>query len=530
VEADDFPGFQFRLAADLPGSQREPSLSPDGRLVSFVMEDSEGVPQIWVMDLSGGEPLQVTSGEARAGAPFWSPIGDRIVFHRVNDGIWEVPPLGGEAHRLLERGIYPALSPSGDLLVFNDQRRPFIADGDGANPRPLEGFETSFFGYFARPVFAPDGERVVTFWPDATTPLGDLYVASVSGGEAHRLTDLHFLSWGARPTWSSDGRWIVFTSDHSGSTTLWRVPAEGGHPLPVTRGAGSDYSPDLSRNLDRLVYANGRNVARLEAFDPKSGRNRILYERRDLLICPRLSPDGDRAAFFTRASGSFHLFVVDLFGGDARQVTFGESRLDTQPVFSADGEWLYYYQQQPGFSFRRITVDGRRDEKLLGDWRWPIQHQTNPSPDGTQVVYVLRDGPRLVETRIRRLDTGQERTLPLALYDPQWTADGKQIYGATWRPSYSVNFCPVDGEPCRAVAEGWWARLGPAEKQLYVLREDPPQVWRHNLDTGEEHELFIVDYYDEVDFGWGVRPNGEVVHHAQYTGDLELWIGEAAPQ
>jgi hypothetical protein len=77
------------------------------------------------------------------------------------------------------------------------------------------------------------------------------------------------------------------------------------------------------------------------------------------------------------------------------------------------------------------------------------------------------------------------------------------------------------------VTEGWQSRLGPDGLSLYMLRGAPPTIWSHDLETGQEEELVTVEGYDAVDFGWGVVPDGRVVFHSQFSGDMELWLGEA---
>jgi hypothetical protein len=52
-------------------------------------------------------------------------------------------------------------------------------------------------------------------------------------------------------------------------------------------------------------------------------------------------------------------------------------------------------------------------------------------------------------------------------------------------------------------------------------------VWAKDLVTGKERQVHEIEGYDSLDFGWGIGPAGEIVHHAQHAGELELWIGEA---
>ncbi|HEX9103853.1 MAG TPA: S9 family peptidase, partial [Polyangia bacterium] len=56
----------------------DPRFSPDGRRVAFV-SDRDGTPQVWLLDLGGGEPQKLTALVEGAGAPIWSPDGKFLV-------------------------------------------------------------------------------------------------------------------------------------------------------------------------------------------------------------------------------------------------------------------------------------------------------------------------------------------------------------------------------------------------------------------------------------------------------------------
>ena len=87
-------------------SYRQATMSPDGGLIAFA-EHGKPVTQIWIKNLAQGDPLQITSGDAHASHPTWSPNNDQIVFARRGQGLWSVPPLGGTPRRLLEFGENP---------------------------------------------------------------------------------------------------------------------------------------------------------------------------------------------------------------------------------------------------------------------------------------------------------------------------------------------------------------------------------------------------------------------------------------
>lgn len=208
------PSFQFRLFSDFSGSHREPTLAPDGSSIAFVTEDAAGVAQIWVRSWAGGDPIQVTRGEAAAFAPRWARAGDRIVFSRRGEGIWEVPPLGGHPHRLVDRGAHADLSPAGDRLVFVRELRLWLSRGDGSDPQPIEALAPIYFGYLGRAAFSPEGTQLVAYWPLPERPYGDFWRIDVASGAARRITELEFTPAGA-PVWSGDGRSILFASNSS---------------------------------------------------------------------------------------------------------------------------------------------------------------------------------------------------------------------------------------------------------------------------------------------------------------------------
>jgi dipeptidyl aminopeptidase/acylaminoacyl peptidase len=57
----------------------QPAWSPDGSMLAFV-RTVDGKPQIFLLDLSGGEPRQLTRFRFGASGPVWSPDGQSVVF------------------------------------------------------------------------------------------------------------------------------------------------------------------------------------------------------------------------------------------------------------------------------------------------------------------------------------------------------------------------------------------------------------------------------------------------------------------
>ena len=79
----------------------------------------------------------------------------------------------------------------------------------------------------------------------------------VAGGLPRRLTLEASLD--AVPSWSGDGRWVYFGSNRAGGLQVWKVPADGGPAIQVTRNGGfaAFESPDGKPALLREIRRGG---------------------------------------------------------------------------------------------------------------------------------------------------------------------------------------------------------------------------------------------------------------------------------
>src|SRR5207253_3309631 len=99
-------------------------LSPDGRTVAFTSPVA-GIPQVFVMLSSGGEPLQLTHDEGEKVVESFAPDGSEIYYGREvgRDEVWAIPTLGGTASRLAPgRALVPSVDGNSMLyLKINSQ-------------------------------------------------------------------------------------------------------------------------------------------------------------------------------------------------------------------------------------------------------------------------------------------------------------------------------------------------------------------------------------------------------------------------
>ena len=130
------------------GLQIGATWSPDGRFLAY-SSDRGGKFDIWVQQVSGGDPVQVTKGPGQNWQPDWSPDGKYIAYRSEDGegGLFVVPALGGEGleRKIASFGYLPAVVAGrlADLVPYafcwrRLERTDFILlDLDGSPPREI---------------------------------------------------------------------------------------------------------------------------------------------------------------------------------------------------------------------------------------------------------------------------------------------------------------------------------------------------------------------------------------------------------
>jgi dipeptidyl aminopeptidase/acylaminoacyl peptidase len=99
--------------------------SPDGTRIAY-LSSRTGYNHIWIVDVDGGEPVELTRGPWVDYSPRWSPSGERIAFvsSREKDledrHVWVVNAAGGEPVRVSPDGFCadPTWSPDSTRIAY----------------------------------------------------------------------------------------------------------------------------------------------------------------------------------------------------------------------------------------------------------------------------------------------------------------------------------------------------------------------------------------------------------------------------
>ncbi len=152
-----------------------PSFSPDGRWISFALGINYSETNIFKMEATGGELIQLTFFEhAWTESPAWSPDGQRIAFISTQNGpprVWTIGANGGVPKAIANTDASDAAGkvswwPGSDIVYQQSRMRNFLRiDTRTQEEIPLIPQGESVGTLFPhKPVFSPDGKKMAFFW------------------------------------------------------------------------------------------------------------------------------------------------------------------------------------------------------------------------------------------------------------------------------------------------------------------------------------------------------------------------------
>jgi Tol biopolymer transport system component len=444
---------------------------------------------------SSGEATQLTKTSDTNAYPRFSSDGSRVLFHRVNAGdLWEVPALGGEAHRVMTPARYGAWSPDGSHLVFTRTETVsgaiieglYVADAHGANPHKLTTIE-DYPNVF--PAWTPDSRKVVYMEAYQQRSAPRLQVADADGNSPPRtLASENLIS--QPPAVSPDGRWVYYSAVKESIVNLWRVPLAGGKPEQATFSIGEDRSPALDPS-GWLYYVTARHRSRLQIME-QSGTKLLADDT--LVVDAQLSPDGRRVAFVRPEwSGTVvgELMVLDRETGHAQRVE--TPGLVSVPCWSPDGKRLGYSSRATGF-FQAYATDletGHTVEAPPSPNRHTMLRALSPS--GEYLIQRMTSNGITGDAALFDPASGKERLIAQGVNAFGISNDGKWVGFRTvddgaGGPETRILLAPAEGgaEP-RAIFQGTaMAPLFAADSSrvLFMTRQAPPQFSSIAINNG----------------------------------------------
>ena len=569
-----------RLTSDA-GSSDSPTLSPDGKLVAYSSDRAaEGQRDLYIKQVSGGDPIRLTYDGAGNTTPDFSPDGTKIVFRSERDGggIYEIPAFGGEIRLVARDGLNPKVSPDGSQVAYwvgapsvaiaiPGTGAVYLAPLTGGAPRRVGASFTD-----ARsPVWAKDGKHLLMIGYSSKKSFDeaslDWWLVPINGDGAIRTGAYQALasprlqspegSWNIAATapqfpypacWSATDNTVIFSMDIGGTTNLWETavsPETGritGGLRRVTSGAGNEARPScpsghtltfakiepktdiwsLPMDLDR-----GKPKGTLERITQgPASRNRVT-----------LSGDGRTAAFSSDQAGQPNIWIRDLATGKESIVASSPVR-QMYAVVSGSGTRVAYSAFEKDKRVEYVSAPGGVPEKVCEG----CPFASSWSRDEKTLLVISG-----IPYQINALDIASHRQTPI-LKDPRFNLLYARFSPDNRWVSFTVRtqinrariaIAPLDGS--KPVPESAWiyiAEVGPTDTSNWstdgnTLYFNSPRdghncLWGQRIDAASHHPLgepFAVQhlhghvYYLSTD-GWSAAGGQIAMVLREDTGNI----------
>lgn len=276
---------------------------------------------------------QLTRGDFNNAFPCFSPDNNRIVFQSDRDSNWEIYLMdadGTQEVRLtnnFEQDEMPVFSAKEDIVAFTSTRADSLQKSRMAKNRNIflmdlktgnvaceiddeaDDWYPGLSSDAREMVFVSerDDQRDVSF----QEKIGDIYLKEIRSGEVLRMTQNERDD--SSPSFSADGKWIVYTSNPEKTFQIFKMNNKGTIIEQLTFLNGNCGSPHFSPDDQKITFfadmfgnfdvyemdSKGENIVRL-TNDP----NQDAY--------PSYSSEKRKIVFHSNRSGKYQIYVIDL--------------------------------------------------------------------------------------------------------------------------------------------------------------------------------------------------------------------------
>ncbi|MCB1037189.1 MAG: PD40 domain-containing protein, partial [Acidobacteria bacterium] len=359
-------GGEARRLTSHPGRELQPRFSPDGKTVAF-SASYDGNMDVFVVGVEGGIPRRLTWHPGPDLVQDFTPDGSEVLFTsprsvhtRRHTQLFAVGLDGGLPREIpLPHADKASISPDGKKIAYTPLAEAF---------RQWKNYRG---GATSRIWIYDVGDHSVVQVPQPEGRSNDTDPMWVG-------TDLYFLS-------DRDGEFNLFSYDPATSAIERRTGHEDFPILGASAGGGE------------IVYEQG---GYLHAFDPASGTSSRLHVgvAADLAeLRPRyvkgaeflrsfgLSPSGARAVVEYRGE----ILTLPAENGDPRNLTSSPSAHDRSPVWSPQGDRIAYFSDASGeYQLYVVAQDGRGEPKVFHLDGAGFFYEARWSPDGRKLSLV----------------------------------------------------------------------------------------------------------------------------------------------
>ena len=285
---------------------------------------------------------------------------------------------------------------------------------------------------------------------------GELFLANGDGSGEHKLNSGGNMDYDAM--FSTDGKWIVFTSERNGAANIYRIHPDGSGLERLTDDDGFDDQASLSPDDSQLAFVStrGSGTTNIWILDIKTRKARSLTGvpalqaaagKMDGFYRPSWSPDGrwiafssDRGTDFRKhklpAPGFEHIqeasiYVIQPNGEGLRKLT-PPGEMAGSPKWSADGKQIVFYGLDAEYTFAARLFGEVRSQIVSVDVASGASSERTSGPglkvspqflSADRIGYLIKGPGQKGELAFTTGEQGADAPAPGVIRNPAWSPD-----------------------------------------------------------------------------------------------------------
>jgi dipeptidyl aminopeptidase/acylaminoacyl peptidase len=393
-----------------------------------------------------------------------------------------------------------AASTGPDDRPLRDPKSVVSALNPAARPAPIDDL------YYTRSVFgaawSPDGKQIV-FTTDISGR-SNLWKVRASGGWPIQLTPSDDRQYSA--VWSPDGKWIVYQQDRAGNELwdLYAVPSEGGEVVNVTNTPGiREQDPHWSHDGSTIAFAYKRkegsqyDIALLDWSSRKV--HKLTNEQQPGYSWNVVAWSGDdKIIYANRVNPPFtdaDVYRIDVANGKLVNLTSHQGTIRyLASSLSPDGGTLLLSSDAKGGYMNIALLDvASKKTTWVTDTKWEA-FSGNFSPDGKNYTYMVNEDG-LIDAYLAERSTNHSEKLRLP-------------HGLN---SFSGNPTTFAPESDRVIVS-------------HEASNQPGDLWIYSLASQHPDQL---TFSEVASLRATPLPGSEIVHYKSFDGKIItalLWV------
>jgi serine/threonine protein kinase len=541
-------GFvNFTQLTEQSGQELYPDISPDGNYIIY-SKSIDGFMHILLQRVGGGNAIDLTKdSKVNNYQSVYSPNGELIAFRseREGGGIFLMGSTGESVRRLTNSGYNPAWSPDSKKVLYATEsvEHPY-SRGTVSQlwTTDITSGETGkiYNGDAVQPNWSPNGKWIVYWGLPMGTGKRVIWIIKATGGTPIMITKDNYINWS--PVWSSDGKYIYFSSNRGGSMNLWRVKIDEGTGgilsglEPLTTPSLFCETARMSKDGEKIIYVSGEtreNIYKVN-FNPNSekvtGLPVPVTEGSKQFVYLDISPDNKWIAA-SSAGQQEDIYIMHSDGSGITKLT-NDIFKDRNPQWSPDGKNLVFYSDRSGkYEIWQINVDGSNLKQLTSSSE--LITQARWFPNGKVIVCSYSDAKNVLFSpdtttimKFKYLPDYEEKGMAFTVHSV--SPDGNLIAGDRIDKIsgnyFGIIIYSVVNQSYKILSKKGQGPMWFKDSRR-ILFADDKNFYVLDTKTGSQHLVYNSPYI-LTDWGYyAFSPDNKSIYLVKEEKESDIWMG-----